>query len=706
VRKILFLLPAVFLNIWCVACPHPGSDSDSALTVVSWVVRDSIIPLERLEMRSRIIVGFRVRPDLLQGRNCSLSGDLYHNESLVARASLHRLDGPGGSLEFDLPPSSARPFSREEPYGIPDGDYTIRLRLTDGGGRTLAERSKTLGRDRLCRTFPGPGVKCPRPSYRLAAARVEDQRHGWTPSAGDLARGYALFRTSPLERVFPDTLPGGAALPESIAAVVSRNECKPITFSIRAVRDLGRVTVAVSPIRGTNGVSNTVSAKVASLGLLTETADADQSGTVIDYRWAPRILEPESPVVLKDITRTFRLNLRAEADARPGEYRAVVTVTPGQGRRTEIPFRITVLPLTLTDTDIRYGMMMDYAFYELDSPGWTERKRELLVRRGVEIYRDLREHGMTMTYPHSRFVYATDRNGEPVLESLGNALRSYKELGFPGPFCCYLGHLLHTAKPMHPGSILLYDQATAERRLRALLRRFDGLAREAGVSRERLLVQVVDEPDHDDRIRVAAAKRLHAIAHEMGFRTLITRPWPDVSVMCTGTPESDTEAARLRAMGKEWWIYPNEALSGRNLCYTRYVFGFGAWKWGVNGVVPWTYQMSQGSNGNPFTVLDGPEIMVAYPGAHGPLPTPVWEAIREGITDYKYIYRLARLIASAKQRGSRRAVEIERRLADMKRSLVAPPRSAEGRLGDWSPESFERRRNDLVAWVRALSAEP
>lgn len=690
------------LFICCVSCARPGSDG--ALTVVSWVVRDGVVHLERLEMRSRIIVGFRVRPDLPQGRNCGLNGNLFHNESLVAGASLLRLDGPGGSLEFDLPPSYARPLSREEPYAIPDGTYTIRLRLTDEGGRTLAESAMTVGRDRLCRTFPGPDATCPRPRYRLAATQTENDRLPWIPSSADRERGYVVFRTDPLERVFPDTLPAGAAPLESIVAALSRNEIKPITFSVRSVSDLGRVTVAISPVRGTHGVTNTVTLKVASLGLLTETTGDEEPGTVVDYRLAPRILEPEFPVVRKDVTRSFRLNLRAAADARPGEYRAVVTITPERGRRTEIPFHATVLPVTLTDTDIRYGMMMDYAFYELDSPAWTERERVLLVRRGEEIYRDLREHGMTVAYPHSRFVYAADRNGEPILESLRNALRSYKELGFPGPFCWYPGHLLHTAKPMHPGSILLYDEAVAERRLRSLLRRFDGLAREVGVSRERLLVQLVDEPDQDDRARVAAAKRLHAVARELGFRTLITRPWPEVSVMCTGTPESDAEAVRLRSMGNEWWIYPNEALTGRNLCYTRYVFGFGAWKWGVNGVVPWTYQMSRGSNGNPFTVLDGPEIMVAYPGAHGPLPTPVWEAIRDGITDYRYIYRLERLIA-AKRRNSPRAAEIERRLAYMKHASAAPPHSEEGRFGDWAPESFERRRNDLVAWVRTLSVE-
>lgn len=175
--------------------------------------------------------------------------------------------------------------------------------------------------------------------------------------------------------------------------------------------------------------------------------------------------------------------------------------------------------------------------------------------------------------------------------------------------------------------------------------------------------------------------------------------------MCTGTPDSDAEADRLRLMENEWWIYPNGALTGLNLCYTRYVFGFGAWQWGVKGVVPWTYQMGEGSNGNPFTVLDGPEIMVTYPWGGSVLSTPVWEAVREGITDYRYIFQLERLIAAAKRRGSSRVAAIEQRLAEMKRARGSSPWSEQGRFGNWPPESFDRKRSEIIKWACALNAE-
>ena len=217
-----------------------------------------------------------------------------------------------------------------------------------------------------------------------------------------------------------------------------------------------------------------------------------------------------------------------------------------------------------------------------------------------------------------------------------------------------------------------------------------------------MIVQLVDEPDPDQKERTHAAKELHKVAMAFGFRTLITRPWIDVDVTCTGIPDNQKQARQLRNMAKEWWIYPNNTLNSKNLAYTRYVFGFGAWVWGVNGVVPWTYQMSQGSNGNPFTVLDGAEIMVAYPGVNRPIPTPVWEAIRAGINDYKYIYLLEKLITDEKARGNSDALKIEQQLLRLKRNVKKSPSPDEKEIGDWSPENFDIRRKQIVQWAMQL----
>jgi len=442
---------------------------------------------------------------------------------------------------------------------------------------------------------------------------------------------------------------------------------------------------------------------LGAVGELTEIIGKEKGKNIVYYRRAPKIIESREVTIPQDRSQRYWLTLRTSPETIPGDYHGIISVKPEFGHSTEVPLLVRVLPLSLTDTDIQYGMMMTYGFYELDNEGWTEPQKNAIKRIGMMIYRDLREHGLTMVYPHSHFYFKTDAAGEPVLDSLKASLEAYKAMNFPGPFCWYLGHLLQTAKPFHPGSIINYDSQVAKKRLRYLLNAYENIAAEFGVSRTKLMVQLVDEPDQKDRI--TAGKELNRIARQMGFKTLVTRPWSGVDVVCTGIRTDEKTAIKLRQMAEHWWIYPNSALRTKNRAFTRYVFGFGAWCWGVDGVVPWTYQMSQGCNGNPFTVLDGPERMLAYPGVNGPITTPTWETVRDGINDYKYIYQLRKLISAEKQKGNPRASVIERQLQGLKQNLENEPTRNESEFGGWPPESFEKRRKLIVNWALELSSQ-
>jgi hypothetical protein len=62
--------------------------------------------------------------------------------------------------------------------------------------------------------------------------------------------------------------------------------------------------------------------------------------------------------------------------------------------------------------------------------------------------------------------------------------------------------------------------------------------------------------------------------------------------------KDEDEAKRLKSLKKEWWIYPNNALNSKNLAYTRYVFGFGAWSPELfekkrKQIVEWAMQLQQ-----------------------------------------------------------------------------------------------------------------
>lgn len=676
-----------------------GSDNGARIEIVSYVVRDRVIPLNNIQMRSMIIVAFKILPRIDNLSNLTVSGELYCNGKLISKDMIWKLDSMGGNLGFDIPLSQGA-FNYEKTYSIPEGIYLILINLFDAHHQLLAQCKKELKRNQLGRLFLGFDKVYDPPRYVAIDNFGGNLETTHQKINGLKDEDYIVFQKSYLERVYPYTEPETSECIKAISTEISRNEYKPLTFSIRALKNLGRVQVSTTPLRGVQGILGDDSISMGAVGQLTETTETKKDRNPVYYRWAPKIIETKDATIPQAHTQRYWLTVKAGPAAVPGYYHGTITIKPQFGRKTEIPIRVRVLPLRLTDTDIQYGMMMTYAFYELDNNVWNEQERSLIKQRGLEIYKDLREHGMTLIYPHSYFFLKFDNYGQPIIHSLKASLEAYKKLAFPGPFCWYLGHLLQTAKPFHPGSIINYDAQVSKKRLYELLSRFEMMAKELGIPKEKLIVQLVDEAD--DRDRVAAGKELNEMAHQMGFKTLVTRIWPEVDVICTGIPSDDKEANQIRQIGKQWWIYPNIALSSRNMTYVRYVFGFGAWKWGVDGVVPWTYQMSQGCNGNPFTVLDGPEVMVAYPGINGPIPTTTWEAIREGINDYKYIYLLKKWIASEKAKSNPKANLIESQLQQFKQNLSRAPGEEEHQFGDWLPESFSKSRKQVIEWALEL----
>jgi hypothetical protein len=669
--------------------------------ITSYLVRDHFIVLERPKICATFIAGFSISPRELDITDCSVEGQLFHNSRLISTCSIRHLDGPNQNLGFELC-SPEGDISFDQKWSIPDGAYSISIALFDKGGAPLAKCVKNLNRNQLGRTFIG-NDRIHEPVRYVSLDDKKDLPAGSSVSqGGDLKEnGWQVFQRSPLERVYPNEGPRHGELLKEIATRAARGEYQSLTFSIRADRNLGVVRIETTPLYGDKGVPAAEPLKIGIVGQLSEVVD--ESDNVCFYRNAPRIIEAGDAAIPAGYTQSYWLTLKVGAEARPGRYHGAISIRPESAEPMEIPVALEVLPLRFTDTDIQYGMMMTYVSYELDSPIWTEGEKNLIKQRAFETYQDLRDHGMTVVYPHSHFYYESDTAGGPVLQSLAADLEAYKRIGFPGPFCWYMGHLLQTAKPWHPGSITGYDPGVARRRLIDLLDRLGARAESIGIEKNRLLVQIADEPNDGGRARAAAAKELHGIVGKKGFRTLVTDAWPDVDTICTGTPKSPDEAMKLKHAGKQWWIYPNEALTGRNLAYTRYVFGFGAWKWGVNGVVPWTFQMTQGCGGNPFNVLDGSEVMVAYPAVNGVISTPVWETIREGINDYKYIYLLTKMISEAKAQGNANAESLEKRLEALRHEPGKAPQPMEGEFGDWTPESFAGKRNMIIKW--ALEAQ-
>lgn len=117
---------------------------------------------------------------------------------------------------------------------------------------------------------------------------------------------------------------------------------------------------------------------------------------------------------------------------------------------------------------------------------------------------------------------------------------------------------------------------------------------------------------------------------------------PHVDVFSTNrfTPEI---AQALVGRGKPYGIYNG---CGTMPAGARFFFGFHGWKTGATQIGQWVYHSGDAIlQGNGFRRDDEG---YAYLAKEGPLPSLMWEAVREEIDDYRYLARLSQLIASAK----------------------------------------------------------
>jgi hypothetical protein len=134
------------------------------------------------------------------------------------------------------------------------------------------------------------------------------------------------------------------------------------------------------------------------------------------------------------------------------------------------------------------------------------------------------------------------------------------------------------------------------------------------------------------------------------------------------------EAPKLReaaaTAGDSFWWYTNACREYPDVM--RFKAGFFFWKTGATGQYYWAYQYPRG---NPYVELDGIDWCAAYPGDDGPIPTIEWEALREGIDDFRYVYTLERAIDGARRLQSaealRAAKEAERLLNQLREDIVA-----------------------------------
>ncbi len=138
---------------------------------------------------------------------------------------------------------------------------------------------------------------------------------------------------------------------------------------------------------------------------------------------------------------------------------------------------------------------------------------------------------------------------------------------------------------------------------------------------------------------------------------------------------------KAREEGKELWAYACNIPADNNQ-FSRAMFGFWAYRTGIDGVAIWAYYDARNWYADEKGVIHGKNGRVHLSrvclSPDGPIPTTSWEATREGVTDYRYAQLFDSLIEEAKSR-----------IAELKKAGDTLPEEArkalESRDGTWNP---------------------
>ena len=164
-----------------------------------------------------------------------------------------------------------------------------------------------------------------------------------------------VWATSDLVRVFEDGFARPEKSPAGLQLFGLRQETLSAQFVIEAHADLKSVTVAVTPLKQTDG-SATIGPEnigwsfVGSIHIEENTPKLRKSDLLrAAPAWFPDVLgEQRSCACAKDSLKAVYLTIWIPRDTKPGEYRADVQVI-ADDVRASLPLVLTVYPLPLPD---------------------------------------------------------------------------------------------------------------------------------------------------------------------------------------------------------------------------------------------------------------------------------------------------------------------------------------------------------------------
>ncbi len=466
-------------------------------------------------------------------------------------------------------------------------------------------------------------------------------------SPGDLARGYVLFVTNPLEQIYSYTRPLAAEISDTVSLCSVTGEYEPATFCIHALTGTNISTVQVALTSTlTDGNSNTIHSENVDIRTVRVMPRWNSSSS---YIISPTLMEQRASMDIdQNRTQQYWITVWIPPGTTPGTYTATLQISASGLSSATMTLEVEVLAIILQDPGRKHGMY----YWDRDLVAGTP----LPPGRISDDLTNMGEHGMRTMFlsnpadlPDPTMVL-----GQVTYDT--TALNPVRDASLAAGFDSVIFNLtvddVITTPPgvsHYPASALGYFTSVTN----AGWPQFIGSWGDES-----------DAPLNDPTSHLAVKSKLaqykSVLPNELNFTTLVFPEnsevfEPDLDIRAFSSYVDDSVIAPTATAGRQLWMYSGPSGYGLNGKAERLYRGIWASIFDLIGVLDWSYYRPQDTSA-PFDDLirsfRNNMTCWVFPGADGPLNSPGWEAMREGIEDGKYIYTLETLIDQAKNSGN------------------------------------------------------
>jgi hypothetical protein len=468
-----------------------------------------------------------------------------------------------------------------------------------------------------------------------------------TISPGDQARGYVLFVTNPLEQLYSYTRPQAAEIGDTVILCSVTGEYEPATFSIHALSGTNMSTVQVALTSTlTDGNSNTIHSENVDIRTVRVMPRWNSSSS---YIVSPTLLEQRASVNIdQNTTQQYWITVFVPTGTTPGTYTATLQISASGLSSAAMTLEVEVLAITLQDPGRKHGMY----YHDRDVLAGTP----LSPGRISDDLTNMGEHGMRVL-----FLSNPADLPDPTL-FLGQVnydtspLNPVRDAVLANGFDAVIINMTVDDIITTPGGIPDFPQSALG---------YSTSLQNAGWP------QIInswgdesDSPLNDPTSHLAVKGKLAGLKSvmpaEQNYTTIVFPEnsevfEPDLDIRAFSSYVDDSVIAPTASAGRELWIYSGPSGFGLNGKAERFYRGIWSSLFDLDGVMDWIYFRPQDLSAPFDDLIRGHRNNMTcwvFPGVDGPLNSPGWEAMREGIEDDKYIYTLETLIDQANNSGN------------------------------------------------------